>query len=660
MADIFSLARQINQQKKQAQEGYDSPWAELPLLVSEVMATKAKEERVSLKQDSEILSNLIKNASTEKELNNASNIVSRYQGDIEGVAGLEMYGEFIDQQINTKRDAYNQFETTMQWMDGNLNKEVQVPSTDEETGETSYTTQIKNYFDIPAEELMNLTAPQVRDRIKELQTYEMGFNMAAQHGFKYNKGNNSFVTLVDQFGKYKQKLDDSLKASITGGKISEEEAMGIILGDFEATEKNALADINKKTSELQDEYTRLSKVLEGGMEVSSLAALANISPQGQTQQSLQEYASSQLATISAELDKQETRKFFWTGITPDGSKEDYLSSIDGDESLLRQYENIKAEYEQRGMTIPSMEEYRTNPDAYAEALESKDDKDTVVVGEDQTFMEGLEDVAIGVLDTDLGKAGIVVGGAALALEAPAAAKNVANATKLLATETAKAAKFISSSTKLKPEQVTEFLNSKSVRNTLKKIESLEKTIANPKSTKGAIAKAKYQLKRITDNRSKYWAGKFNVNIDDIDNLWAGKGRANWNITKLGNKLGGKLFTKAMSGFLVGDVVNRALGTDLNTLEKLGVGAGTQTIAKRNLKKLGKFVTSHKGRKMILKKFSRKAAERILGTAAIGSVAPGWGTVGGAVLGGGLLIKDIYDFFNNDEVDKELENIEETK
>ena len=74
MADILDLAKSIMAQKAQASQGYSSPLEKLPLQVAQIMDTRAKEKRVSLKNDSVLLSNLIKNANTEDEINNAEQL----------------------------------------------------------------------------------------------------------------------------------------------------------------------------------------------------------------------------------------------------------------------------------------------------------------------------------------------------------------------------------------------------------------------------------------------------------------------------------------------------------------------------------------------------------------------------------------------------------
>ncbi len=121
MADIFDLAKSINRRRQQASQGYASGWEDLPMQVMKMMDTRAKEKRVSLKNDSVLLSNLIKGATTEEEIANAKQLANKYAKDSYQHDETKLYGEAINQQFNSKQAAYNQFKSSAEWFDNQLN-----------------------------------------------------------------------------------------------------------------------------------------------------------------------------------------------------------------------------------------------------------------------------------------------------------------------------------------------------------------------------------------------------------------------------------------------------------------------------------------------------------------------------------------------------------
>ena len=127
------------------------------------------------------------------------------------------------------------------------------------------------------------------------------------------------------------------------------------------------------------------------------------------------------------------------------------------------------------------------------------------------------------LDTDLGKAGIVLGTGAAVTNID----NVGKAVNYLKTNTAKAVKHIQVATNFTAPQITEFLESKQVKDTIKRIEGLEDKISN--STGKQKAYWKRQLSKVTQGRSAYWAKKLKVDPKKVDMLWSSASRNKWNI-----------------------------------------------------------------------------------------------------------------------------------
>jgi len=134
MADIFDLARSINARRKQASQGYASGFEDLPMQVMKMMDTRAKEKRVSLKNDSVILSQLIGGATSEDEINNALNVANQYGIDASSDPETQLYGNLITQKASQKRDEYNQFKASAEWVDGILSE----TSTQEGLDSTDY------------------------------------------------------------------------------------------------------------------------------------------------------------------------------------------------------------------------------------------------------------------------------------------------------------------------------------------------------------------------------------------------------------------------------------------------------------------------------------------------------------------------------------------
>lgn len=364
MADIFDLARSINRQKQSAQSGYSSPLEQLPLQIAEMMATRDKEKRVSLKNDSAILSELIKGASTQEEIDSISNLASQYGKDTFDDPSTRLFGNAIEMQANQKKDAYNQFKASAEWLDGQLATEDK-----------------KSYFDISQEELINMSYKDISNRIKELEGYTAGMNLGKQLGFKYAKGVNSLETLQNQFGNYEQKLEDAMKAHLTGGKISEEEAMGILLGDFEGTRKTAEATIKSNLSKYTKDYNRLIKLQEKQLGDTVLMEYAQ--EEGISDDNIKSYIETEMRRLDRAMELEYDRQFLWTGIAKKGGASDFISKVDEDtetkmESLTSMSKgdsdkklSFSRDKNQDG--IPDSEQQKELPETIAKPLDDKED-----------------------------------------------------------------------------------------------------------------------------------------------------------------------------------------------------------------------------------------------------------------------------------------------
>lgn len=435
MADIFDLARSINAQKQQSSQGYGSALEDLPMQVMEMMDTRAKEKRVSLKNDSVLLSNLIKGATTEEEMDNVRQLSSKYAKDSYQHDETKLYGEAINQQFQSKQAAYNQFKSSAEWLDNQINTKtsemnvadsvfkfensdrairhnnqgahIWTPNVEEKYGATkgdsfvgsdgktyytakydskekgdkasrdiinniwkssggdvdkfvrtytgsddeeviaNYKKEIESskakggsYFKMSSQEMQNLTLDEIEERIREFESISGGFEAGQQFGFKYNKGNSSYVTLQNEYADYKQRLDDTMKAHVTGDKISGEEAMAIMLGDFDNTKKQAITQTNANIAQGLKEYNALltlqRKNLTENDEDIWVGALGE-ETRGMSVDAVQNYINQKLPVALNSISNSKERLRLWTGLDPDGGLADLNKNTEADVKTEPQY-----------------------------------------------------------------------------------------------------------------------------------------------------------------------------------------------------------------------------------------------------------------------------------------------------------------------------------
>ena len=379
MADIFDLARSINRQREQAKQGYGSPLEDLPLQIAEIMHTREKEKRVSLKNDSALLSNLIKGATTEEEIANVKQLVNKYSIDSSEYDETKLYGDFISQQFNSKQDAYNNFKASAEWLDNKMQAtgdsdktldpnapgwikgytiaESRIASDEEsayakehgledkfnrEYWEKKYLDDLNkggaSYFKMTSEEMQNLTLDEIEERIREFESISGGFEAGQQFGFKYNKGNSSYVTLQNEYADYKQRLDDTMKAHVTGDKISGEEAMAIMLGDYEGTKRQAITQTNANISQYQKEYNALLTLQRKQLTTDDLSDIyaAYEETKGMSVDAISDYINKKIPVVLNSISNSKERLRLWTGLAPDGGLEDLNKNTqaDGDKEEL--------------------------------------------------------------------------------------------------------------------------------------------------------------------------------------------------------------------------------------------------------------------------------------------------------------------------------------
>ena len=523
-----------------------------------------------------------------------------------------------------------------------------------------------SYFNYSVDTMMNWGIDDIESRVRELDKFERGMAGFTANKFQYGKGSYSDTTLMKEYGDYKNKLESTMKAHLTAGIISEEEALSIMRGTYKTDKIEIIKTIDKNIKGYDSAISGLSgrkwDMMEDNAKNALLISFGAEDAIGLSGAEFQEKITKTIQDIQDARSKEYKRKHLWTGREKDAMGADFMKhqkagdGVTEKGELLKEIEKGKPAEEKQDIPIgiARLKDISELTDDEGKSLLPEFKKTGVTkidkVDRDGSFMEELGDITLEALDTDLGKAGIVIGGTALALETPAIAQNTWNATKFMAKNTAKAAKFIGSITNLTPTQITEFLTNDGNKSSLRALDKYQEQLKGLSKNSTKYKELTGRIKSIMDNRSLYWAKKFGVDKGVIDNLWSGTARNKWNILKPAQKLGGKLLTKALSGYAVGDVVNRALDTDLGALEQLGVGVGAQTVAKRNLSKFAKYVTTRKGQRKLMKFFGKTVAKRIVGGAAIGSAAPGLGTLAGGIVGAGLTIYDIAQFLKEDKED----------
>ena len=246
------------------------------------------------------------------------------------------------------------------------------------------------------------------------------------------------------------------------------------------------------------------------------------------------------------------------------------------------------------------------------------------------------------------------------LAAPYGIAKTAQATKWLASKANKGARYIKSAINLSNAQVEEFLNAKSVKNTSKKLDKLEKGLKKYKkgSSKYEIIKDKIQNTR--SGQTKYWADKFGKSEADIGRLYKTGNRSKWNVFKMRRnltkrfpKFAGKLGGRYALGSTLTDIAG--FETEGKTRMAIDLGAGYATekaVTKKFLPQLIKMVTSDKGKKLLTKRLGKTAAKRIVTSTTAGSIVPGWGNIAMALVGSGLAAYDIYNLVKNYKEEEE--------
>ena len=256
MADIFDLARNINARRKQASQGYASGFEDLPMQVMEMMDTRAKEKRVSLKNDSKFLSEMIANAKTPDQLNNVTNLANTHIKETFSDPEMKLYGEALNMQLSNKNSAHKNYTAAMEWADSMSNKEVGYDDG------TESGIKRKNALELSETELTTLTGDDFKNLFETYQGYEDAIAQGQAYGFNYTRGKSSNKTLISQLGKYRDTLDSAIQAHLSGNVITDNEAVAISMGRYNEAKKEAIRDIGKDISFYRSSISRTQKAID--------------------------------------------------------------------------------------------------------------------------------------------------------------------------------------------------------------------------------------------------------------------------------------------------------------------------------------------------------------------------------------------------------------
>ena len=290
MADIFDLARSINLKREQASKGYSSGWEDLPLQVMEVMKTRAeqkkkdarqleldarydrqeqrviaseentrqKEHRVDMKNDSLMLTNLLNDATTKEDFDMLEPMFGTYIKEASSSPDTVLFAQDATMKMSDKRQAYDRFNSAMEWADKKQNEQYEVAG---DEGETSFA--YKDGLKLNVDDLTSLNGNDFNKLLEEFQSYEEAISQGAAYNFKYTKGSTSNKSLNEKLTSYKQSVDSAIKAHLSAGVITENEAVAITMGEYDKAKKEAVADFTKDIKSYEKRNDSYQRMIDG-------------------------------------------------------------------------------------------------------------------------------------------------------------------------------------------------------------------------------------------------------------------------------------------------------------------------------------------------------------------------------------------------------------
>ena len=435
MADIFDLAKSINRRRQQASQGYASGWEDLPMQVMKMMDTRAKEKRVSLKQDAEMLQKLIQSADTEEEINALTNKANSYLKETTD-ADMPFYGEFINNQVNEQRDGYYEAKNAMEWMSGKLDERtpsfdsvysaikrqesgdraqrhnnpgahIWIPELEEkfgakkgdsftgDDGQTYYTAlyddtnkgdeasrfvakrmwdkhggdvsafakeysgssdadtlkgyedtinqnlKNNNYLNYSVDDMMGFSLDEIERRREEFERLAPGLQAMGKYGFKFNKGNYADATLKRNVIEYGERLEATLKAHLTGGILTEEEAGSILRGTYKEDKASVLKKINANMSDYRSRMAKIDKALLDELDDNNLYKVMDAEEldTSLTGASMKEELQRKRESLQSAWNLERDRQYAWEGI-PQTARKSILDKAEDDGSNIESKNEI--------------------------------------------------------------------------------------------------------------------------------------------------------------------------------------------------------------------------------------------------------------------------------------------------------------------------------
>ena len=325
MADIFDLAQKINAQRRQAAQGYSSPLEDLPLQIGLIFAQRDKEKRISLKNDSKFLSNMIANAKTPEQLDNLTALTNTHIKETFRDPKTRLYGEALRMEIGDKNNAHKNYIAAMEWADSMANKEVEYDDG------TESGIKRKNTLELSEDDLTSLTGDDFKNLFETYQGYEDAIAQGQAHEFKYTRGKSSNKTLTTQLGKYRDTLDSAIQAHLSGKVITDNEAVCIVMGKYNECKKEDVGDISKDISFYRSSMSKAQKAIDSlrksgldkqifaGSDLSDFVDTnfleeAGVDQRDSVEKIIKDLEARKKSYQTDYLDPLLKRKYFWTGM----------------------------------------------------------------------------------------------------------------------------------------------------------------------------------------------------------------------------------------------------------------------------------------------------------------------------------------------------------
>ena len=192
-----------------------------------------------------------------------------------------------------------------------------------------------SYFNYSVDTMMNWGIDDIESRVRELDKFERGMAGFTANKFQYGKGSYSDTTLMKEYKDYRDKLDATMKAHLTAGIISEEEALSIMRGTYKTdrieTIKTIDANIKGYDSAISGLSGRKWDMMEENAKNELLTQFGAEGAIGLSGADFQKKITETIKDLQDARSKEYKRKHLWTGREKDAMGADFMKhQQDGD------------------------------------------------------------------------------------------------------------------------------------------------------------------------------------------------------------------------------------------------------------------------------------------------------------------------------------------